>query len=112
MFHNFRCTDMQHQKQGRSTATDSLGKAVKKSRATTGCSYFQQRAVERLRDEALLEVQDVEQLVTLGRKLSACPYYASRAAVGDAQVCICIRVYCGNFWAELLVNPLAPELFF
>jgi chromosome transmission fidelity protein 1 len=91
MFLNFRCTDMQRKKKGRSTTTDSLGKAVKKSRATTGCSYLQQKAVERLRDEVLLEVQDVEQLVTLGRKLSACPYYGSRAAVSDAQVCICIH---------------------
>ena len=91
MFLNSRCTDMQRKKKGRSTTTDSLGKAVKKSRATAGCSYLQQRAVERLRDEVLLEVQDVEQLVTVGRKLSACPYYASRAAVSDAQVCICIH---------------------
>jgi len=104
MFLNFRCTDMQRKKKGRSTETDSLGKAVKKSRATTGCSYFQQRAVERLRDEVLLEVQDVEQLVTLGRKLSACPYYGSRGAVSDAQVCICIHAYCRNFCTELNVK--------
>jgi chromosome transmission fidelity protein 1 len=69
---------------------DSSGKAVKKSRGSSGCPYLQQKAVERLREEALLEVHDVEQLVTVGRKLLACPYYGSRAAVSDSQVCICI----------------------
>jgi chromosome transmission fidelity protein 1 len=81
---------MQRKKKGRTTAVDGSGKAVKKSCGSSGCPYLQQKAVERLRDEALLEAQDVEQLVTVGRKLSACPYYGSRAAVKDAQVCICI----------------------
>jgi chromosome transmission fidelity protein 1 len=83
---------MQRKKKGHVTVTDSSGKVVKKSCGSSGCPYLQQRAVERLRDEALLEVQDVEQLVTVGRQLSACPYYGSRAAVRDAQVCKCI--YC------------------
>jgi chromosome transmission fidelity protein 1 len=81
---------MQRKKKGHTTAVDSSGKTVKKSCGSSGCPYLQQKAVERLRDEALLEVQDVEQLVTVGRKLSACPYYGSRAALRDAQVCICI----------------------
>ena len=59
---------------------------MKRSKSSSGCPYFQQRAVEKLRDEALLEVQDVEDMVALGKQLSACPYYASRAAVTDAQV--------------------------
>lgn len=80
---------MQRKKKGHTTAVDSSGKAVKKSCGSSGCPYLQQKAVERFREEALLEVQDVEQLVTVGRKLSACPYYGSRAAVSDAQVCIC-----------------------
>lgn len=81
---------MQRKKKGHTTAVDSSGKAVKKSRGSSGCPYLQHKAVERLREEALLGVQDVEQLVTIGQKLSACPYYGSRAAVRDAQVCICI----------------------
>ncbi|PNF28755.1 ATP-dependent DNA helicase DDX11 [Cryptotermes secundus] len=85
---NEQCTDMQRKKKGRTTAVDSSGKAVKKSRGSSGCPYLQQKAVERLQEEALLEVQDVEQLVTIGRKLSACPYYGSRAAVRDAQVVV------------------------
>lgn len=36
--------------------------------------------------QLLLEVQDIEQMVGLGRKTKGCPYYASRYAVKDAQV--------------------------
>jgi chromosome transmission fidelity protein 1 len=35
-----------------------------------------------------LKVQDIEQLVIEGRKIGACPYYASRKAVEDAQVVV------------------------
>ncbi|KAJ9588736.1 hypothetical protein L9F63_017971 [Diploptera punctata] len=85
---NEQCTDMQRKKKSKTTVADKGGKTVKKSKASSGCPYFQQRAVENLRDEALLGVKDVEQLVDLGKQLSACPYYASRAAVTDAQVVV------------------------
>ena len=32
------------------------------------------------------QVQDIEQLVSIGKKLGTCPYYASRHAAADAQV--------------------------
>ena len=35
-----------------------------------------------------MKVQDIEELVTKGRELKACPYYASRHAVQDAQVVV------------------------
>lgn len=38
------------------------------------------------RPQVLCEVQDLEEVVRRGRKACACPYYASRAAVRDAQV--------------------------
>lgn len=39
-----------------------------------------------LRDEVLVEVKDIEQLVALGRETKACPYYGSRYAIPAAQV--------------------------
>ena len=36
----------------------------------------------------LLKVQDIEDLVTSGEKAKACPYYASRMAVPDAEVVV------------------------
>ena len=44
--------------------------------------------INQLRDQSLLKVQDIEQLVIEGRKIGACPYYASRKAVEDAQVVV------------------------
>nr|CAD7598697.1 unnamed protein product [Timema genevievae] len=85
---NERCLDMQRAKKSRPTTCDMDGKTVKKSKCLTGCPYFQPRAVERLRDDVLTEVQDVEQLVAKGQHLSACPYYGSRAAIKDAQVVV------------------------
>nr|CAD7392056.1 unnamed protein product [Timema cristinae] len=85
---NERCLDLQRAKKSRPTACDVDGKTVKKSKCLTGCPYFQPRAVERLRDDVLTEVQDVEQLVAKGQHLSACPYYGSRAAIKDAQVVV------------------------
>ncbi|PSN32822.1 ATP-dependent DNA helicase DDX11 [Blattella germanica] len=100
--------NMQRKKKGKTTAVDKSGKAVKKSKGSSGCPYFQQRAVEKLRDEALFEVQDVEQLVTVGKKLSACPYYASRSAVGDAQS---TRKACGiNLTGSIVIIDEAHNL--
>lgn len=39
-----------------------------------------------LRDEILVEVKDMEQLVALGKEARACPYYGSRFAIPAAQV--------------------------
>lgn len=41
-----------------------------------------------LRDEILLEVKDMEQLVALGKEARACPYYGSRFAIPAAQVSV------------------------
>lgn len=38
------------------------------------------------RDHALARVRDIEDLVKLGVKLEVCPYYASRPAIGPAEV--------------------------
>jgi chromosome transmission fidelity protein 1 len=66
-------------------------KKAKKSKnsAASSCQFFKSGAIASLRDKILLEVQDIEQLVQNGRKIGACPYYASRKAVENAQVTIC-----------------------
>ena len=43
-----------------------------------GCPYNKAAAVEALRDEAILAVHDIEDLVQAGKKSNSCPYYASR----------------------------------
>ncbi|XP_067011549.2 ATP-dependent DNA helicase DDX11 isoform X2 [Anabrus simplex] len=85
---NERCLDMQKKKKGRTTTKDADGKSVKKSRGATGCLYLNQQSIETLRDETLVDIHDVEQLVKRGQELSACPYYSSRSSVKDAQVVV------------------------
>ena len=41
---------------------------------------------QRFADHALAEVQDIEQLVIMGTRLKACPYYGARKAIDLAQV--------------------------
>ncbi len=50
------------------------------------CPFNRQSAIENLRDQALLQVLDIEELSAHGKKINACPYYASRQAAADAQI--------------------------
>lgn len=69
---------------------DEDGPAKKRRSTTTNatCPFNKAEAVSNLRDQTLLQVQDIEQLVTNGRKSKACPYYASRGVVKDAQIVV------------------------
>lgn len=50
------------------------------------CPFYSYEQMQFLRDEVLVDVKDIEQLVTLGKKTKACPYYGSRYAIPAAQV--------------------------
>lgn len=52
----------------------------------TACPFYNREQTQLLRDEILVAVRDMEQLVALGREAQACPYYGSRLAVPVAQV--------------------------
>lgn len=78
---------MDIKKTNNKATTDADGKIVKKRKGENSrCSYYKQTAIEDLKDLALTEVQDVEDLVKSGQELKACPYYASRLAAEDAEV--------------------------
>ncbi|KFB44279.1 AGAP001537-PA-like protein [Anopheles sinensis] len=65
------------------------GSSNAKKRRKTGqksCPYYNQRAIEGLKNGTLFEVPDIEDLVKAGTREKACPYYASRAAIPDAQM--------------------------
>lgn len=82
-----RCLDLQAKKVKVVTRKDEDGRACKKQRAKeTACPFFKQSLIDNLRNLALNEVQDVEDLIKNGKKLKACPYYASRKASEDAQI--------------------------
>ncbi|XP_052755943.1 ATP-dependent DNA helicase DDX11 isoform X2 [Galleria mellonella] len=84
---NERCLDLQKSK-SKSTAVDSDGRATKKSKTKTcsACPYYNQNNISKLKEKILVDIMDMEDLVKSGKELKACPYYASRAAMDDAEV--------------------------
>ncbi|KAL3265964.1 hypothetical protein HHI36_010151 [Cryptolaemus montrouzieri] len=83
---NERCLDMQ-KGNAKETKKEEDGKISKKLRTKNcKCPYFKSQQIEHLRDLALVDVLDVEDLVAAGKELKACPYYASRKASDDAEI--------------------------
>lgn len=50
------------------------------------CPFYSYEQLHLLRDQVLVGVKDIEQLVALGKEARACPYYGSRFAIPAAQV--------------------------
>lgn len=70
------------------TKTETEGKVTKRKKGESvgRCPYNKQQNIDELREMSLLEILDVEDLVKAGKLVEACPYYASRKAVDDAQI--------------------------
>ncbi|XP_065598680.1 ATP-dependent DNA helicase DDX11 isoform X1 [Cyrtonyx montezumae] len=83
---NDRCTEMQKNKHEKKSDAEVEGKKRRVSR--TVCPFYSYEQMQFLRDEVLVEVKDIEQLVTLGRETKACPYYGSRYAIPAAQLVV------------------------
>ncbi|XP_019566842.2 ATP-dependent DNA helicase DDX11 isoform X4 [Rhinolophus sinicus] len=86
---NDRCMEMQRSKHENKSRAEEEEKEPKRRRREprTACPFYNYTRLQRLRDEVLVEVKDIEQLVTLGKEAGACPYYASRFAIPAAQLC-------------------------
>ena len=83
---NERCLELQ-KKKSKKTPLEPVAKKSKKS-SSGSCQFYKSSLIGQLRDQSLLQVQDIEQLVTKGRQIGACPYYASRKAIENAQVVV------------------------
>lgn len=70
-------TEKQHQEDGAKR---------KRGPAKSVCPYNKALALQHMRDEILGAVQDIEQLLKLGRETRSCPYYSTRLAIPSAQV--------------------------
>lgn len=62
------------------------GAKRKRGPAKSVCPFYKASALQHMRDAVLGAVQDIEQLVRLGRETQACPYYSTRLAIPPAQV--------------------------
>ncbi|ELU04301.1 hypothetical protein CAPTEDRAFT_175213 [Capitella teleta] len=82
---NDRCLEMQRSK---SEKRNKDGEKSSKMTKQCGCPFYKQDSLHLLKDRALIDVQDIEQLVTQGKQTKACPYYSSRLAVPAAQIVV------------------------
>ncbi|KAM4678236.1 LOW QUALITY PROTEIN: ATP-dependent DNA helicase DDX11 [Discoglossus pictus] len=82
---NDRCMEMQKNKHEKKSE-EPEGKKKRGGRLL--CPYYSYEQMQFLRDETLVEVKDIEQLVSLAREVKACPYYASRFAIPAAQLVV------------------------
>ncbi|NWZ93255.1 DDX11 helicase, partial [Nesospiza acunhae] len=83
---NDRCMEMQKNKHEKKSSEENEGKKRRVNR--TVCPFYSFEQMQFLRDEVLVEVKDIEQLVSLGREIKACPYYGSRFAIPAAQLVV------------------------
>ena len=83
---NDKCKDLQTKRGSGSSGGPASASASAPAAASGGCPFMHQKRVELLSDRILTEVQDIEQVVNLGRRAKACSYYASRKATNLAQV--------------------------
>uniref|UniRef100_A0A3Q2DTL7 DEAD/H (Asp-Glu-Ala-Asp/His) box helicase 11 n=1 Tax=Cyprinodon variegatus TaxID=28743 RepID=A0A3Q2DTL7_CYPVA len=74
---NDRCLEMQKNKHGEKI--DSFLRSRPHSLTS---------ALQQMRDEVLGTIQDIEQLLKIGKELHACPYYSTRLAVPPAQLVV------------------------
>ena len=86
---NERCLEL-GRKKSKVTVVDDDDRPKKKSKtgSSCGCPYNKTSRTSVLRDQALLAVHDIEDLVTAGKKQQSCPYYASRSAIPLAQMAV------------------------
>uniref|UniRef100_A0A7M4FKQ7 DEAD/H-box helicase 11 n=1 Tax=Crocodylus porosus TaxID=8502 RepID=A0A7M4FKQ7_CROPO len=84
---NDRCMELQKNKhEKKNEGEETAGKRRRVSRAV--CPFYSYEQMQFLRDEVLVDVKDIEQLVTMGKKTKACPYYGSRYAIPAAQLVV------------------------
>lgn len=99
------------QKKGKSTSKAANGKPVKKSKKSSSCPFLDTKRIQFVRDLSLIEIADIESLVNIGRKEKACPYYAARNALSDAQVHIYTRLLMINYIVKRHVGILGVNIF-
>lgn len=80
------CQDLLQRRHKRTLTEHNGAKKGNTQKGACGCSLYATAKVDALRDAALATPMDVEDLGTLGRRMGACPYFAARSAVAEADV--------------------------
>lgn len=74
-----------------SASSEQLSRRQKtKANEIKPCAFHSKQREQYFADHALGNIRDIESLTSLGEQLNACPYYATRRAVSNAQVRLCL----------------------
>ncbi|MCI4379479.1 hypothetical protein PGIGA_G00228850 [Pangasianodon gigas] len=84
---NDRCMELQKNKHDKQNKVDSEPKRRRGAVKAT-CAFSGYEKMMTMRDEVLVSVRDIEQLVQHGRDTHTCPYYSTRLAIPAAQVVV------------------------
>ncbi|XP_055975960.1 LOW QUALITY PROTEIN: ATP-dependent DNA helicase DDX11 [Sorex fumeus] len=85
---NDRCLEMQRRPQEKLSQAEEEKPKRRRREQRASCPFYGHEQLQLLRDEVLVAVRDIEQLVTLGKEAHACPYYGSRFAIPAAQLVV------------------------
>uniref|UniRef100_A0A2K5JVB7 Helicase ATP-binding domain-containing protein n=1 Tax=Colobus angolensis palliatus TaxID=336983 RepID=A0A2K5JVB7_COLAP len=85
---NDRCVDMQRSRHEKKKGAEEERPKRRRQEKQAACPFYNHEQMGLLRDEALAEVKDIEQLLALGKEARACPYYGSRLAIPAAQLVV------------------------
>ncbi|KAI3371375.1 hypothetical protein L3Q82_023967, partial [Scortum barcoo] len=83
---NDRCMEMQKNKHEKQLPEEGVKR--KRGPAKSVCPFNKASALQRMRDDVLGTVHDIEQMLKLGRDTHSCPYYATRLAIPPAQLVV------------------------
>ncbi|XP_046853376.1 ATP-dependent DNA helicase DDX11-like [Xenia sp. Carnegie-2017] len=82
---NDKCLDLQKKKKGKKKQESQRNKKFK---SANGCPFYDYQRLQHYKDLILMEVKDVEELISVGEDVEACPYYGSRYAVPKAELVV------------------------
>uniref|UniRef100_A0A452QFW9 DEAD/H-box helicase 11 n=1 Tax=Ursus americanus TaxID=9643 RepID=A0A452QFW9_URSAM len=85
---NDRCMEMQRSKHGKKSKAEEEKPKRRRPEHRAACPFYSYEQLHLLRDQVLVGVKDIEQLVALGKEARACPYYGSRFAIPAAQLVV------------------------
>uniref|UniRef100_A0A2I3G3Q1 DEAD/H-box helicase 11 n=1 Tax=Nomascus leucogenys TaxID=61853 RepID=A0A2I3G3Q1_NOMLE len=85
---NDRCVDMQRSRHEKKKGAEEEKPKRRRQEKQAACPFYNHEQMGLLRDEALADVKDIEQLLALGKEARACPYYGSRLAIPAAQLVV------------------------
>ncbi|XP_030646577.1 ATP-dependent DNA helicase DDX11 [Chanos chanos] len=86
---NDRCMELQKNKHDKHEKTlVEEGPKRRRGVAKATCPFSGYESLMKMRDEVLVKIRDIEQLLEHGRHTHTCPYYATRMAIPAAQLVV------------------------